>query len=328
MKKIITSLFSLILFSTQVNAQMYNLQVSQVPYDTLIGATMYSMISPWQDPSEELDPIEFSTPFRMGKNSYSFITIDGGYVILGDTGESFNDFFVVDAAFLNLCDRGYGTPTSISPIRYSLTGQPRERILTIEWRNHGFYGEWYHMNVTEDYGNFKIILDEAMQQVKIHYGEHMVKRAALSLEGYPGYSVYLGEGEGGANTFFGTTLAGRPSAPTIHEIEADTFLSGIPSDSTLYTFKVAEPLAGMEERSTLSFGVYPQPAGNYFRIRSHELALLNNAQLNIYGMDGRLCHSQHYGKEQLVEISGLPSGLYVVELRNHSAQGRHLLIKE
>lgn len=328
MKKIITCFFLFTLFNVKGNAQTYTVQVTHVPYDTLVGATLFSSDLPWDDPSEELDPIEFTTPFRMGKYTYSFVTVDGGYIILGDTGDSFNEFFVVDASFLDLCDRGYGSPTSLSPIRYSLTGQPRARILTIEWRNHGFYGEWYHINAADDYGNLKIILDEAMQQVKIHYGEHLVKRAALSLEGYPGYSVYVGEGDGEANTFFGTTLAGLPSAPSIHEIEADTFLSGIPSDSTLYTFKIAEPLAGVQEQSAISFGIYPQPAENSFRIRSNESTLLNNSRLNIYSMDGRLCYSGRYIAEHELDISKLPSGIYVVELRNHRATGRHLLIKE
>jgi hypothetical protein len=270
---------------------------------------MYSSENtPWQEPSEELEPVQFDVPFQMGKNAYNFIEIDGGYVILGDTGLDFDEFFVVDACFMDLCDRGYGGLSSESPIRYTLTGEPRERILTIEWRNHGYYGEWFHINATEDYGNLKIILDEGMQQVHVHYGPHAIKRKALSLQGYPGYSVYVGEGDD--MTFYGSNLAGEPEAPSLHEIELDTFLNNIPPDSTFYTFTIGQPLASVEEAPFQRLKVYPNPAKSIIHIpgaNEKSLVVLLDAS-------GRKVFSNYCRANGTVHFGNLKEGFYVLQV--------------
>jgi polyhydroxybutyrate depolymerase len=70
-------------------------------------------------------------------------------------------------------------------------------------------------------------------------------------------------------------------------------------------------LLNVEENQFTDFSIWPNPASNYllFRIANEE-----NGMLNIYSIAGQKLLSQSYtGSEINIDISALPSALYVIE---------------
>lgn len=313
MRKIFTLILLAPLFSW---AQQFSLTTSNTNYDTLVGATLYSGSMPWDDPGDDLAPLVLNPPFRMGIRSYRYLKIEDGYVLLVDTPSGYNEYFVLDALFTNIVDRGKGTIDPVSPIRYTLSGTKGNRLLTIEWRNFGFYGEWFHRNTTTDHANLQITLNEKMQEVSAHYGESVIQFPGLSYAGYPGISVYVGEGDM-QGTFYGTVLAGNPANPTTHGLEIDTFLQGFPVTGTKYTFKIGEELASIRSYNSATnlISVYPNPGNDNIRIQS------NNKQekefeVFIYNPMGQLVHAGKAENESPFELPELSSGTYLIQIRS------------
>lgn len=324
MRKLFTLIMLAPLFA---GAQQFPLTTANTTYDTLTGATQYSGTLPWDDPGDDLDPLELNPPFRMGVRSYRYLKIEDGYVLLVDTPSGYNEYFVLDALFTNIVDRGKGTIVPQSPIRYTLSGTKGNRILTIEWRNFGFYGEWFHRNTTTDHANLQITLNEKMQEVSAHYGSNLIQFPGLSFEGYPGISVYVGEGDM-MGTFYGTVLAGNPANPTTHGLEIDTFLQGFPATGTKYTFKIGEELANTRNISDAydAFVLYPNPGNDRIWIHGPNHTG-QNVLISVMNTMGQILKVAPIEINQALDVSEIPSGLYLIQIETEQGTVQKSWIK-
>lgn len=324
MRKIFTLILLGPLFSF---AQQFALSTSNSTYDTLTGATLYSGSMPWDDPGDDLDPLELNPPFRMGVRSYRYLKIEDGYVLLVDTPSGYNEYFVLDALFTNIVDRGKGTIVPESPIRYTLSGTKGNRMLTIEWRNFGFYGEWFHRNTTTDHANLQIILNEKMQEVSAHYGSSLIQFPGLSFAGYPGISVYVGEGDM-MGTFYGTVLAGNPANPTTHGLEIDTFLQGFPAAGTKYTFKIGEELARTKNinDASNSFVLFPNPGNDRIWIQGPN-HFIGNIKFTLMNGLGQNLKEAVIEMNQSIDVSQIPSGIYFIQIETEQGTVQKSWIK-
>ncbi len=86
-------------------------------------------------------------------------------------------------------------------------------------------------------------------------------------------------------------------------------------------------LEGIEKREkTIPFNLYPNPAGNHLVISTGRPG---DQELTIHAPDGRLIMRKHYqgSKNMTLDISHLPSGLYLITLKNSRGHASRLFVK-
>jgi len=59
--------------------------------------------------------------------------------------------------------------------------------------------------------------------------------------------------------------------------------------------------------------IYPNPAGNFFRIKSSDA---NPLKVRLYAMNGRLLKEELTQSGERINISDLPAGMYLVQVNN------------
>ena len=71
-----------------------------------------------------------------------------------------------------------------------------------------------------------------------------------------------------------------------------------------------EEVVGTLENTTIGVSLYPNPTHDELQIRN----VTGNQVVNIYALDGRLLKSFQVSGSQSVDISDLPSGMYLVNI--------------
>ena len=71
-----------------------------------------------------------------------------------------------------------------------------------------------------------------------------------------------------------------------------------------------EEMVGTIENTTMGVSIYPNPVHDKLQIRN----VTGNPVVNIYALDGRLVKSLQVTDNQNVDISDLPSGMYLVNI--------------
>jgi hypothetical protein len=75
----------------------------------------------------------------------------------------------------------------------------------------------------------------------------------------------------------------------------------------------------------LGLTIYPNPAVTNFTVQSERV--MNNAKITVYGIDGRVVHTQVLsGMESVIECSSLSNGVYYVEITNDGASATQKLV--
>lgn len=311
-----------------INAQYtYNFNVSNEPYTDLTGSTSLNNGQVWDDPTYAI-PIGFD--FQISTEVFNTIYFpDFG---LGGSLSNVFDEFVQDAFALmipigqDIIDLGDWTGVSQSNLSYKTEGVAGSQILKIEWNNVGF---WEDMTGA-DYMNFQVWLYEGSNIIEYRYGPNQINNPQGSFEGETGPIVYLiplinfDTDEIEEDAYL---LSGDPSNPTVIVVEAGDepqgpiALQGMIPDGTVYTFTPQNLSVGDFE--TIDFAVYPNPAGNYFNIRANALEY----QVNIYNNLGQKV--KHFDNSSTqIDVTGLPAGLYLIEVETERGSSIKKLLKK
>src|SRR5690554_3285871 len=86
---------------------------------------------------------------------------------------------------------------------------------------------------------------------------------------------------------------------------------------------INEQLLGVEEKESKKFQVYPNPAFTQLFIRNS-----NPSQAKVYDMGGRLVCSKQLNKDDFIDVSNLPNGVYVLMLIFNDTVSQHRFLKQ
>lgn len=213
-------------------------QGAQFTHDTvayanrLRGGEAIANDSIWDTPSDEWDTLLYTKrlnfPFyAMGYNLDTFL-LEDGYISSTDGNFSVGNFS-------DLVDKGLGGRGGAkSPISLHRFGSAPNRIVMLQWANHGFYGDFDLRGQCSDSGNMQMWIYETGGKIELRFGKNYIRDFASSMADFTfiGYSVIDGP------SFTGMVLEGNPNRPSTRTTDLDQSVGLIayPPQSKRYTW--------------------------------------------------------------------------------------------
>ena len=147
--------------------QDYSFTSFNQTFEELNNPTTVTGNEVWEYPDYEI-PIGFDFSILNFTSDKIYFIEDGlaGYISLSPNINSNIPMLIPIGQ--DIKDRGNNSTGSLSPISYKLIGQPGNRILKIEWKNVGFFGD----QTENDYINFQVWLYENNNKIEYHYGDN------------------------------------------------------------------------------------------------------------------------------------------------------------
>jgi endonuclease I len=87
-----------------------------------------------------------------------------------------------------------------------------------------------------------------------------------------------------------------------------------------------EPSVGIKNDQKERFSIYPNPAKNYFRIKT-DYEYTNNLKINIYTITGQKIYTKEIAPENTVHLEDVPRGTYIIRIKGkkHTTNKRLIL---
>ncbi|XZF15018.1 T9SS type A sorting domain-containing protein [Chitinophagaceae bacterium MMS25-I14] len=328
MKKALLFFAALPFFALCAYAQMpYNVTVlTGQTYQPLTGGTSMNGAAIW-DEETFTAPIGFL--MRIGNDTtsvfYSETSIPG--CTTDSTGIA-NGFSFMDA---DLADRGIVTGTqSLSPIRYTLTGNAGSRIFKCEYFNAGFADEYNNTGHAYDSVNFQVWYYEGTNVVELRYGPSQISNTGYFNFGN-GPIIGYGNNVDFTNISTGTIyyLSGSPTSPTIDSLSLPPSafpvpISSYPANGTVYRFTPNH--LGIDHLALADVSVYPTAVNNTLHINNGNNSMFD---YNVVGVSGVATNVKGIAKQGAnnIDISVLAPGMYLLQLRNDNGSGIYKFIK-
>jgi hypothetical protein len=311
MKKGLQLILILSILPHFISSQTYLFDASSAPYVELSGGTP-AVNATWDDPGYNV-PIGFvfnfygntiSTVHQIPTIAYPLLTTDDSADTLG--------FFMVFGA--DLIDRGYADTLFESPITYKTTGAAGNRVFTMEWKNAGFFKEYFYLADNNDFVNFQMRLYENDGTIEYHFGPSNVSNPELDYDS-TGAFVGLVEKISSVTGFSGgeaLLLTGNPTNPNVVESYIDVYLNGTIPANTVYTF--TRDVTAVDDLVTLTERPYfsPNPCNDFIGINPAGLDEIV-PPLDLYNSTGMLVKSIQ--QVETIETSDLPSGIYALKFQ-------------
>jgi len=305
-------LFISILLCTNISlrAQTYQLHVSNEAYVPLADGISITDGEVWQSPFAII-PVGFNAQLFNFDVPEVTIANDGATIYTGQyDGGAFTAF--LSPFELNIVDRGSMSTTSESEISYLTTGDPGERVFTIEWSNVGFYDELYGPGTNDNFINYQVKLFEATGAVRYCYGTSSITNSELVYEGESGPRVSLFEGEeysgGEVYLLFDDPL--NPQVFAEFDYFGNTFLNGTPPDGTVYEFL---PLAtGLDEPSLVEVQLFPNPVVDFVQVIG--IDTMEPLRFAVYNSEGAIANQGDLINGRL-NVKPLNKGFYVIQIQ-------------
>ena len=322
MKK--TLLFISIFLVSTFSFSQYSFSKSTGTYSNLVSPTSLTNGITWDDPQFTV-PIGFN--FKYFDSTISTFYIEdygfGAHLAINDNETGKIPTLIPYGS--DIIDRAYdlvsGTSTSggLSPISYKLSGITGARILKIEWKNVGFYGDIDDDDVSTDFTNFQLWLYEGSNNIEIHFGPNSITSPLLSYDGEGGTSIELMSNydydldDYGPNSII---LRGNPTAPNvkiINTFDSLEFMNGTIPNGTIYKFTKTGGTASVKE-SKLIFNtkIYPNPANNFIKVASEDVTK-KISQIQIMDMNGKIIKTV-VNQFNTIDVSQFNSGIYLVKV--------------
>jgi Secretion system C-terminal sorting domain len=308
-----------------LSAQTYSLDASIGTYSDLVGATSLNKGEVWDDPDYE---IPFGFTFDLFGKTLTNIYIDdfglGAYLTHTSVDTGVKPLIIAYGA--DIIDRGFDVDHSVSEISYMTVGSSGSKILKIEWKNFGFWGDLDDDGVTVDSANLQIWFYEGTNTIEMRFGPNAVTQPNIDYEGLPG--PYMGLVEQFDFSSFGLVkgaafVKGDPSSPTLSNSDTSlAFLNGNVPNGAIYRFYI--PRLNSVEDKSIDFQVYPNPVSNMLFISSREI---ESGTVEIRNTTGVTMRKVELTSEP-IEVSDLASGLYVVEIESAGRFARKLIFIE
>ena len=305
-------MFCMMLFSLSSNSQTYHLSVSQEPYVDLDGGI--ALVKGVWDDSQFLIPVGFNFTIFDDPLPNMFLLTD--IVFTDELADAITPLIIAYGA--DLVDRGNNTGNALSPITYKLSGSTGSRVLTVEWKNAGFFTDLDQDGVSTYYVNFQLRLYEANGDIALHFGPS-VTHPDIDFDA-PGPTIGILEDYDLVNDYpLGEVLllTGDPTKPTVITTIQDTYLNGTVPENTVYKFSrnttATHDIARLEEKQFY----YPNPATQYVTLKPEAKGEIFSPVIVINAMGQVVRFDQETEK---IELDGLPSGIYQLLFQTPSGQ--------
>lgn len=296
MKKLIL-LFTAIFCLSNLKAQ-YNFTNTTGTFTPLTAGTNMAAGFSWDDDEFNI-PVGF-TFYAYGKGYDSVVVESNGSLFLHN-GLTYNTIYAVNdtiPAFAgntdDLLDRGS------SPILYQVSGSAGSRVLTVEFRNAGYYDD----GGVNDFVNFQFKLFEGTGTIEIHYGPTSV----------PAGTYYATVGLSQVNFMNGTQLnpqflSGAPASPTL--VNFSMMMNDVPSNGRLYRFTdITLDVNDVELIESVKF--YPNPANDILNV---EMPTGQSGQITLLDITGKeLSHFYVSEGNSIINLHSLSPGVYLVRM--------------
>ncbi|MFN5318967.1 MAG: T9SS type A sorting domain-containing protein [Bacteroidia bacterium] len=295
----------LIIYSSIVFGQSYQLTVSNTTFTPLSGATPFEWPFAWDD---EYSSIPFGFNFPAGETVYdSLVMSSNGWGITPDDVHEYNAYYVDLIAA--------GDETSASYKTDVVDGQ---NILKIEMLNAGFYEDvtgtartsfqlWFYENGCWE----------------SHIGPSTIIDTTIIFETYLGPFI----GYANYNTEQVLALVGPHQNPQILALDSIDFpsLADVPADGMVYRF-CPDALSAKDNFEQQEILVYPNPADNFIRISHQPLHPTVPEAWKILDLSGKMVLEGFADKCTFdIDIHTLQSGVYFFQL---STGKYHRLVKQ
>lgn len=315
MKKLLFASILFLQFAAYSQELPYALTVLNEDYNELSEAGSAVDNQVWDDPDIIL-PLGFEFQIMDEVITDILIAGPGGQIVSYLKQDSIHFL----APYLaDLMDAGYDS-ISISPILYTTEGNEGSRIFKLEYRNSGFYNEWFESGTFDNRVSFQMWLYEGTNVIEYRFGENLVTQGTLvHFVGAPIIGIGSNadaSGNGGWENFW--VLHGDPLAPEIYNLqspfEMPPVLNSEPAEGTVYRFS---PLFAAVEDGQVAplVQVFPTLVQDRLTIRT----ALNQTNAQIFDLSGKLISSQLIQRgTKSVDISALASGQYIVRIEGEN----------
>ncbi len=334
MKKIL-SLTLTILLSHTVLAQSVDTYIFKVEngktYSPLTTSTNLTSGFVWDNESIKV-PLGFTANIGGKTTNHFSFSLAFGLTAASDTIGIVNSFLVYGA---DLIDRGILTSTPSSPVRYVVSGSAPNRIFKLEYFNAGFFQELDNYHTNSDSVNFQVWLYETSNIVEFRYGTSKISHASEYFDGAApapliGYFKNFKLGTIDCDKLY--HLTGIASVPTLDSTtdisDIIPTLSSPPVSGTVYRFIPKSIAASIGEIDiTQQLNIYPTIATTKLNIdyNSNDQAFAELLNLSGQLIDKRI--QVNKGRNE-INVSGLPSGNYLIRVSNTEGNGVFKFVKQ
>lgn len=318
------------LFTQSAKAQLgYKLSVTTDTYTPLTGGTSVNGSTMWDEENYKV-PLGFN--FKLGSTTISdFSLVSGAFAATDTDAAVISGFFTCDG---DLYDRGNsGGSSSMSPIRYTVSGTAGSRIFKMEVSNAGFFDEYDIYTTNNDFVNYQVWFYETSNIVELRYGPSNISHAAdyFTLGSGPvvGFMKNIDPSSGSVDMLY--YLNGSASSPAIDSTGNLFSISGglasYPANGTVYRFTppstgvdiFVKELDGIKVMNTISTD-YVRIANNSNAKTTYTLTAINGANVNLNGILQQGTNN--------IDMSALPAGVYVLQCKNTDGAMQQRIVKQ
>ena len=293
-------LFSLV--SAISYGQNYSVSSFSNTYSDLLSPQILTT-TVWDDPTLF---VVSNFPVSINGNGYDTLMIDGlGCTISGVNGVISNRDGI-DPSGIDIIDRGYDAGVSQSNISYDIDGFIGNRILKIQWKNVGSYGE-YDVGGNSMSINFQLWFYEQGKYIEVRYGSSNVSDANVFLEGEIGVGVAIVDDINNLspNDSFLTGITTFPSITNVY-----SRMNGIPQNGQVYRFAPTLSI-GVDELNADKVAIFPNPCADKLNFTAEKIQ-----EYAIYHIDGKLIKEGVIASSNTLDISDVSKGNYLLVLTN------------
>jgi hypothetical protein len=289
----------------------------------------------WDDEKYKV-PLPFSFKWNGTQTLNSIGVLTDAPGIADDTVAGPRNFF--SAGFVDLVDKSIvNSAGSISPIRYQTTGTTPNRIFKLEFRNAGFFDEYdpASSGPLKDSVSFQYWLYETSNIIEIRYGQSHITAGSSYFPFGAGPTVGFVQGgdiNNGTITeaYFLTGNSNTPSVDSTTNVFSLGALNNYPASGTVYRFtpKGSGAPSTSVGSTTLenTVSVYPTMTGGSLHVNHKGTEQLRYSIVSENGSPIPVSGSIDNGV-QTIDVSGLPSGPYLLRIEGASAQSAYRFIK-
>lgn len=271
----------------------------------------------WDDP-EVFIPIGFDFTLFGNTTDELLLLPPGAQVVTGIVKGSVTDLMMPYFADVMNAD----TLEAVSPILYSLEGEPGNLIFKLQWTNVGFYGELFETQTFTNTTNFQLWIYQNGNVVEYRFGDNTIKTPdVIHFAGAPacliGNAVALDGSEWGGMW----AVAGDPSNPNLlaipsgdQEFGLEFFLNAEPPSGTVYRF--GDFASSVQEEKMEDIVLWPNPATDAIRILSN-----SNQQFWVYDQLGKeVLNGKLTNQNSTIDLRNLNAGTYIVRTESGLAK--------
>lgn len=317
-------------------SQSYNFSVTTSTYANLTGSTSLNNGYTWDDPQYAI-PIGFTFQYFNTAMDVIYIGYGLGAFLASDTSET-GIYPIITPFGADIVDRAFDinsqepTTGALSDISYKTEGVAGSRILKIEWKNVGFYGELAVDGISTDFTNFQLWLYEGTNAIEIHWGPALYSQPFFDFEDQTGPIVILFSGfDFDAEEVVGESLvlSGNGASPAMESISsvADVpFLNGTAPNGAVYVF--SSTAIGTEETDNIissTLSISPNPAKDFITvsINGEQSAV---KEMRIVDLNGKLLQTVT-GYRNSISVAGLIPGTYFMQITTAGGTATRKFVK-